>query len=698
MPQHPLPVNLKDIAPQDLFPEAFAHDPDHRGWAQGGRKAALERLAQLQPERYGHERGHPGQYTTRLSPYLRHGVLSLAEVRDHALRQVPATAPSRAWKLMNELSWRDYFVRVYAQLGDVIWQNFTPYKTGLRSSDYAAELADDIAQGTTGLACVDAWSVELAKTGYLHNHVRMWFASYIVHHRRIKWQTGAAWMMSHFLDGDPAANNLNWQWVASTFRSAPYLWNRANLQKYVGDTYCATCPLREARCPFDASYAALSQRLFPDKKAREGESAYLDPALLKHVPWEGPPVPTRVQAENVVVWVHGDRLSPDGEALTAYAGRPAVFVWDEDLLSRWSIRPKRLSFLHECVQELPVHVLRGVVSEEVIRFARYHQASVVATTPSPSPRFREICAALEASGLTVQVWPEPVFARSVEALDLRSHASYWQQVKAGAFGREPQPPTPRRERSKGRRAKAAADMEGQAPLLELPKIVPAGLPADWLEALSTEFSAAYFHDLTAFLKTERHTHTVYPPAKDVFNALRLTPLAQVKVLILGQDPYHGSTSDGRGQANGLSFSVRRGVPLPPSLRNIYKELETDLPEISAPRHGDLTSWASQGALLLNAIMTVRAGQAGSHAKKGWEAFTDAVIRAVNAKEERVVFVLWGTYARRKAKLITGQQHFVIASAHPSPLSEDGFLGTRPFSRVNLALEESGQTPLNWQIP
>ncbi len=220
-------------------------------------------------------------------------------------------------------------------------------------------------------------------------------------------------------------------------------------------------------------------------------------------------------------------------------------------------------------------------------------------------------------------------------------------------------------------------------------IVPAGLPEDWRVALLPEFAAPYFHELTTFLRAERRTQTVYPPAPDVFNALRLTPLSQVRVLILGQDPYHRP-----GQAHGLSFSVPPGVPVPPSLHNIFRELETDLGVPSAAS-GDLTRWAEQGVLLLNSVLTVRRGQPGSHAGRGWEGLTDAVIRAVNAQGQRVVFVLWGAYARKKARLVSGPQHIVVESAHPSPLSAEKFFGSRPFSRVNAALEEAGQIPIVW---
>ncbi len=216
---------------------------------------------------------------------------------------------------------------------------------------------------------------------------------------------------------------------------------------------------------------------------------------------------------------------------------------------------------------------------------------------------------------------------------------------------------------------------------------------DWNPVLRAELDASYFADLQRFVAEERARGPVFPPAAEVFAALHLTPYADVKVLILGQDPYHGP-----GQAHGLCFSVRRGVALPPSLENIFIELEADL-GVPRPDHGCLEHWARQGVLLLNATLTVRAHQAASHQGKGWERFTDAVIQAVNAKPERVVFILWGASARRKRTLIYTSRHVVIESAHPSPLSaHNGFFGSRPFSRANAALLEAGRTPIDWRIP
>jgi uracil-DNA glycosylase len=216
---------------------------------------------------------------------------------------------------------------------------------------------------------------------------------------------------------------------------------------------------------------------------------------------------------------------------------------------------------------------------------------------------------------------------------------------------------------------------------------------DWNPVLRGEFAKPYWQELQAFVAEERRRATVYPGHDDVFRALHLTPHADTRVLILGQDPYHGP-----GQAHGLCFSVLPGVAPPPSLVNIHKELHSDL-GCPPPRHGNLEHWARQGVLLLNAVLTVRAHQANSHQGKGWEQFTDEVIRVVNAKEERVVFILWGGYARRKKALVDRSRHVVIESPHPSPLSaHNGFFGSRPFSRANEALVEAGRTPIDWCLP
>jgi len=218
------------------------------------------------------------------------------------------------------------------------------------------------------------------------------------------------------------------------------------------------------------------------------------------------------------------------------------------------------------------------------------------------------------------------------------------------------------------------------------------LTTGWNQVLSSEFDQPYWHTLSEFVASERAQFQVFPSPDHVFNALELTPFAKTQIVILGQDPYHEP-----GQAHGLAFSVQDGTRIPPSLRNIYKELSNDI-DCEIPSRGDLTSWAQQGVLLLNTTLTVRSGQAASHQGHGWEQFTDHIISAVNQKEEPVVFILWGASSRKKASLINQQRHVVIESAHPSPLSaRHGFFGSRPFSRANTALIENGREPINWSI-
>lgn len=218
------------------------------------------------------------------------------------------------------------------------------------------------------------------------------------------------------------------------------------------------------------------------------------------------------------------------------------------------------------------------------------------------------------------------------------------------------------------------------------------LPKDWKQALKAALDSPSFQELERFVAKERQEATVFPSEEDLFSAFRLTPYADVRVLLLGQDPYHGP-----GQAHGLAFSVKPGVPSPPSLVNIFKELEADV-KVPRPKDGSLIAWAEQGVLLLNAVLTVRQAEPNSHAGHGWEAFTDAVIRAVSEKTEPVVFLLWGKYAQKKKKLIDATRHVVIEGTHPSPLSaSSGFFGSRPFSAVNQALESKGRPPIDWRL-
>ena len=219
------------------------------------------------------------------------------------------------------------------------------------------------------------------------------------------------------------------------------------------------------------------------------------------------------------------------------------------------------------------------------------------------------------------------------------------------------------------------------------------IPASWRPILAEELDKPYFKKLEDFVKTERKAHDVFPPEDDVFAALAHTPYDRVTVLLLGQDPYHDDN-----QAHGLCFSVRPGIKPPPSLVNMYKELKDDI-GVDVPSHGHLVSWADQGVLMLNAVLTVRAHTPNSHKDKGWESFTDAVIKKVNEKAAPVIFVLWGGYAQKKAKLVDAKKHTIIQMAHPSPLSaRNGFFGSKPFSSINKALKKAGHPEINWQLP
>ncbi|KMY55720.1 uracil-DNA glycosylase [Bacillus sp. FJAT-27231] len=218
------------------------------------------------------------------------------------------------------------------------------------------------------------------------------------------------------------------------------------------------------------------------------------------------------------------------------------------------------------------------------------------------------------------------------------------------------------------------------------------LQNDWAELLEDEFEKPYYKELREFLKEEYATKTIYPDMNDIFNALHYTAFKDVKVVILGQDPYHGP-----GQAHGLSFSVKPDVPLPPSLRNIFKELHNDL-GCPIPHNGYLVPWAKQGVLLLNTVLTVRKGEAHSHQGKGWEKLTDRIISLISSREEPVVFILWGKPAQKKLALIDQQKHCIIQAPHPSPLSASrGFFGSKPFSKANECLKQFGEKPITWEI-
>ena len=405
---------------------------------RGGRRAGLARLAEMKPQSYERSRNFVGGDVTRLSAYLRHGVLTLAEVRDEALRRV--TNPRDAGKLINEFAWRDYWQRLYRQMGEGIWEDREAYKTGYAAADYGRELPEAIANSETTLACMDGFARQLRETGYLHNHQRMWFAAYVVHWTRTRWQAGAAWFLEHLVDGDPASNNLSWQWVASTFASKPYIFNRENLERYTEGVYCKACPhARDRSCPFEREYEGLEQTLFPLLHS-SFESAQM-PSPPR--PWSAAGSAERqAGAERPaagggrpLVWVHTDSLNPDSPMLRDHADSPAVFVWDTGWLTRSKIALKRIVFLAECLQEMPsgLELRQGEPAAELLGAARAVKADYILAQRTPDPRLLAAAASAAGQGLPVVWYDPPSFAESDRAFDLKRFSRYWQRAQRSAM-------------------------------------------------------------------------------------------------------------------------------------------------------------------------------------------------------------------------------------------------------------------------
>jgi deoxyribodipyrimidine photo-lyase len=410
----------------------------------GGRRAAEQRLAAIDPRAYGATRNQLDGAVTRLSPYIRHGVLTLAEVREAVFAWLRARGygqPERqaegrriAGKLINELGWRDYWQRLWLLLGDGIWSDLEPLKTGHHPASYAPDLPSDVAAASTGLACIDAFARELMATGWLHNHARMWLASYLVHWRRVRWQAGAAWFLQHLLDGDPASNNLSWQWLASSFSSKPYIFNRDNLERYSGGRYCRHCPRAGRDCPFEAPYEELQARLFRPVmvQAPSRSSAPTNAELQRITPCAAP---CAAPPHRPLVWVHAEALGPANPALKAHPTAPALFVFDAELIAgRTSttggepLAPGRLRFLRACLAELPVAVREGDVAAELLAAAAAAGSDGIVTSRAVDPRFAAIARQV-AGALPLQVLePDPFVDLPLDgagAPDLRRFSRYW---------------------------------------------------------------------------------------------------------------------------------------------------------------------------------------------------------------------------------------------------------------------------------
>lgn len=395
--------------------------------------AAKAALAVIDPPVYERNRNFLNGNVTRLSAYLRHGVLTLSEVRDHALQQV--NQPDQASKFINELAWRDYWQRLYMQLGDGIWQDREPYKTGYRANNYQAELPVEIVDGSTTLACMDGFSHQLAETGYLHNHARMWLAAYVVHWRKVRWQAGARWFLQHLMDGDPASNNLSWQWVASTFASKAYIFNRENLERYTAGTYCRACPHAKTHtCPFERDYESLEQTLFPRLKDQMDQA--VSPPLPRPYLTSAANTPSPTISGKPLLWLHTDSLNPDSAVLRAHVGKPMVFIWDTEWLIKSHIALKRIVFLAECLQEMPtdLELRHGDVAAELVAAAKANQADYILAQRTPDARLRAAASTVERH-LPVVWYDPPPFVETTRDFDLKRFSRYWQRAQPSAMQR-----------------------------------------------------------------------------------------------------------------------------------------------------------------------------------------------------------------------------------------------------------------------
>lgn len=401
-----------------------ASDPTCSDWGalpRGGRAAALEALGRIDPAAYAVTRNHVGGRVTGLSPWIRHGVLGLAEVRDRAV--AIAGGPASAEKLVSELAWRDYWHRVEAALGDGVRTAIEP-PAAVPRSEWTADLPADVVAGSTGVACVDAFSRKLVDTGHLHNHERMWLAAWLVHVRGVDWRAGADWFLRHLVDGDPASNHLSWQWVAGTFSAKPYLARRRTIEGCTDGIHCRGCALAEA-CPFDGDDEALAAASFRGPASRP--SLRVPPAAPWQAATEGPP-PTRP-----LVWLTLDGASTANPALARHPAAPRVHVVDPGWLEAERPSLKRLVFLFECLADVPgVLVEVGAPAEVLPALAGRLGCDGVVVADSTCPRVRRAATALaRRTPLAIHPWPRFVDASNVR--DLGRFSRFWQAVRDSAL-------------------------------------------------------------------------------------------------------------------------------------------------------------------------------------------------------------------------------------------------------------------------
>jgi len=441
----PLPRAELAAALVEQFPGAV-HSSDHSGamaaatslWSRGGRVAALEQLASIDPEAYGRTRNYVAGAVTRLSPWLRHGVLSLAEVRDAALSR--ARRPEDAAKLVSELGWRDYWQQVYAAVGDRIREPIELPAQSPRSAELLEQVPPDVLAAQTGMHCIDAFVEKLHHTGWLHNHERMWLASWLVHVRGVQWQAGADWFLSHLVDGDPASNHLSWQWVAGTFSAKPYLFNRENLETFTGGLHCQPCGLR-GFCSVEGSYDELAGRLFVANPSIRREPLRIRPRLetaATHAATE--PVAAR---QNPLVWLTLDSVAATSPAAAAHPEAPRIFLIDPEWIAMERPTLNRLLFLFECLAEVPrIEVIVGDPRRSIQERARAHGCDWLVVAETPCPRVCRAAAAIGSvpagtpsygASLPVVTLPWPRFCDRSKVSDLGRFSRYWQQVGHSAM-------------------------------------------------------------------------------------------------------------------------------------------------------------------------------------------------------------------------------------------------------------------------
>jgi deoxyribodipyrimidine photo-lyase len=391
---------------------------------RGGRQAALERMAAIDPVAYARTRNHVTGAVSGLSPWIRHGVASLAEVRDRALALVGK--PDDAAKFVSELGWRDYWRQVHEALGDRIRDSIEP-PAALPRAGGKDRVPDDVLAAATGMECIDAFVRRLHDTGWLHNHERMWLASWLVHARGVRWQAGADWFLEHLLDGDPASNHLSWQWVAGTFSAKPYIFNRENLETFTGGVHCSRCPLIGS-CDVEGDYDDLAARFFQPEPA----AATRQPLRIRpEQPWL--PGGGAAAGQRPLVWLTLDSLSAESPAAATHAAAPRVFVIDPAWLAEERPTLKRLAFIFECLADVPdVEVHLGEPAEVLATRARAHGCDHVAVAETPCPRIRRAAESL-ATRLPVAIVSWPRFCDRSRVKDLGRFSRYWQQVSGSAL-------------------------------------------------------------------------------------------------------------------------------------------------------------------------------------------------------------------------------------------------------------------------